>query len=151
VVAEDSEEVRMLSVKILEGQGYKVYAAPDGSECLRIVNELNGSVDMLITDVIMPDMNGKSLYMRIAEKYPHTKVLSCPVTPTAPSPRMESWKKGPPTSRNLFRLPVWLGKFERCLTADKLLSVGTEQSPFSRAGCVKLQENFNHLVGQFRM
>jgi CheY-like chemotaxis protein len=75
VVAEDSEEVRMLSVKILEGQGYKVYAAPDGSECLRIVNELNGSVDMLITDVIMPDMNGKSLYMRIAEKYPHTKVL----------------------------------------------------------------------------
>ncbi len=75
VVAEDSEEVRMLSVKILEGQGYKVYAAPDGSECLRIVNELNESVDMLITDVIMPDMNGKSLYMRIAEKYPHTKVL----------------------------------------------------------------------------
>jgi len=75
LLVEDNEQVRTLTFSILKLQGYTVLAAAGGTEALEISASHNGSIDLLLTDVIMPDMNGKDLYERIIDKYPGIKVL----------------------------------------------------------------------------
>ncbi len=75
VVAEDSDMVRMLAGEILKKNGYKVLSAKDGDECIGILSEYNGPIDLLLADVIMPDMNGKELYDRILKSFKGLKVL----------------------------------------------------------------------------
>ncbi len=75
MVVEDSEPVRKLAVNILKRQGYNVHWAPSGEECLRTFREKGYPIDLLITDVVMPDMNGKELFDRVVELAPHIKVL----------------------------------------------------------------------------
>jgi len=75
MVVEDDASVRKLAVSILERLGYRVYRAPSGGECLRILREDHHLVRLLITDVVMPDMNGKELYERVVELHPHIRVL----------------------------------------------------------------------------
>ena len=53
--------VRALARRILESQGYRVLEAKDGAEALEIAAEHGDSIDLLITDVIMPGMGGKQL------------------------------------------------------------------------------------------
>jgi two-component system cell cycle sensor histidine kinase/response regulator CckA len=75
LLAEDNDMVRELAVAILERQGYAVLPAASGAECLRMLPDLNESLDLLITDVIMPDMNGKALFQLVATQFPRVKVL----------------------------------------------------------------------------
>jgi signal transduction histidine kinase/CheY-like chemotaxis protein len=67
LVVEDDEAVRKMAVKSLEKYGYTVYAAGNGEECLKIVEHYGEKIDLLITDVIMPDMNGKELFTKVSE------------------------------------------------------------------------------------
>jgi two-component system cell cycle sensor histidine kinase/response regulator CckA len=75
LVAEDSEVVRNLAVNILERQGYTLLSAPSGAECLRLLGEQDGPLDLLLTDVVLPDMNGKALFQLVAARSPGVKVL----------------------------------------------------------------------------
>lgn len=75
LLAEDSEMVRNLTVHILERQGYTVLSGTNGTECLRLLADHDGPLDLLITDVVMPDMNGKMLFERVATRCPGIKVL----------------------------------------------------------------------------
>ena len=75
LIAEDDESVRKLAVSILKRKGYEVYWAANGHECLKLFQEKMDSIHLLITDVIMPDMNGKELYERISELKSGIKVL----------------------------------------------------------------------------
>jgi len=75
LLVEDNEQVRTLTFSILKLQGYTVLVAAGGTEALEISASHNGSIDLLLTDVIMPDMNGKDLYERVVDKYPGIKVL----------------------------------------------------------------------------
>jgi DNA-binding NtrC family response regulator len=75
IVAEDDEGVRLLTCEILEKHGYRVISAKDPEEFLRLVDDLGGDIDLMLTDVIMPGMNGKQLFERIRAGHPEMKVV----------------------------------------------------------------------------
>jgi signal transduction histidine kinase/CheY-like chemotaxis protein len=75
LLVEDNPQVRNLAGTILRRQGYELLAAESGDHAMKILAAHDGPVDLLLTDVVMPDMNGKDLYWRISEKHPDIKVL----------------------------------------------------------------------------
>ncbi len=75
LVVEDEEIVRELICDVLRGEGYRVVATDRGSEAVRLVREEFGAVDLLISDVVMPEMNGSAVARRVREISPRVKVL----------------------------------------------------------------------------
>lgn len=75
LVVEDEEIVRDLVSEILRGQGYEVLATDRGSEAARMAHEDQCGIDLLISDVVMPEMNGAEVARRIHEISPRTRVL----------------------------------------------------------------------------
>ncbi|MCF7797592.1 MAG: response regulator [Lentisphaeria bacterium] len=75
LVVEDEELARGLVVEILTKQGYYILNAPDAEAALKMSEDFEGDIDLLLTDVIMPRMNGKQLYRQMAISYPTLKVL----------------------------------------------------------------------------
>ncbi len=75
LVVEDNGQVRQLAQTILERKGYTVLTAKDGVEALAILGTGNDSVQLLLTDVVMPEMNGKELFSKVTDKYSEVKVL----------------------------------------------------------------------------
>ncbi|RLE26312.1 MAG: hypothetical protein DRJ65_05790 [Acidobacteria bacterium] len=75
LVVEDNESVRDVVCKILRTHGYTVHEATDGKDCLERVTDEGLSFDLLLTDVIMPRMNGKKLYENLAKDFPNLKAL----------------------------------------------------------------------------
>jgi two-component system cell cycle sensor histidine kinase/response regulator CckA len=75
LVVEDEEEVRKLVVRGLEGQEYRVLDAPQGLDAFLIAEEHQGPIHLLVTDVVMPKVNGCELAERIASIRPGIKVL----------------------------------------------------------------------------
>ncbi len=73
---EDEETLRNMAGKILKKHGYTVIQAGNGRAALEMMAEPgNSKIDLLVTDVIMPEMNGKALSKKLIDKYPHLKVL----------------------------------------------------------------------------
>lgn len=75
LLVEDNEQVRNLILKILERLGYKILVAQDGASALTILENHDGPVELLLTDVIMPEMNGRELFDRVSSSDPGIKVL----------------------------------------------------------------------------
>jgi PAS domain S-box-containing protein len=75
LLAEDEANLRYLARQFLEKQGYKVIEATDGAAAMQIAVAHEGVIHLLLTDVIMPGMNGRELAQRISEIRPQTKVL----------------------------------------------------------------------------
>ena len=75
MVVEDEEEVRKLAVEILRRQNYKVLEASQGEEALLICEKLDGRIHLLLTDVVMPGLNGPELARRMKYSYPEMKVI----------------------------------------------------------------------------
>ncbi|MGC2237035.1 MAG: response regulator [Pyrinomonadaceae bacterium] len=75
LLVEDEDMVRNLSRQILESCGYKVIEAENGIEALVVCENRENKIDLLVTDVVMPQMGGRELSERLARKYPHIKVL----------------------------------------------------------------------------
>lgn len=73
LVVDDEEVMRKLMTKILEKAGYTVYTATGGAEARDIL--ANNEVDMVLSDVKMPDMNGFDLLKEIKAKYPGIAVV----------------------------------------------------------------------------
>jgi len=72
---EDDDGVRGLGQRILEGQGYRVLAAPDGPSAVAVSQRYAGPIDLLMTDVVMPGMNGRQLVEEIVAHRPAIRVL----------------------------------------------------------------------------
>src|SRR3989449_112616 len=75
LVAEDEDAVRQIIEKALQARGYQVMVARDGSEALALASRHAGQIDLLVTDVIMPDMNGQVLSQRLTQVRPTIKTL----------------------------------------------------------------------------
>ena len=75
LLVEDEPHVRELVAEVLSRQGYQVIVAADGTEALGLVQEFNGQFDLLVTDVIMPQLNGPELVGRLKETLPDLKIL----------------------------------------------------------------------------
>jgi two-component system, cell cycle sensor histidine kinase and response regulator CckA len=75
VVVEDAEPVRAMAVKVLRRQGYRVYDYPNGEEALAELSKKEYEVDLLLTDVVMPGINGLVLAERVQVLLPNVRVL----------------------------------------------------------------------------
>ncbi len=75
LLAEDSDQVRQLTQRILERHGYKVLVAETGMKAMEILSTYTGPVHLLLTDVVMPGMNGRALYESVSAKYTELRVL----------------------------------------------------------------------------
>ena len=67
--------VRALVLEVLKSKGYTVLEAADGYKAITLCSDFEGSIDMLLTDVIMPGMSGRELRTRLADICPDMKVL----------------------------------------------------------------------------
>jgi len=75
LLVEDNKVVLKLGTQILEGLGYTVISADTPGEALRLSNEFAGTIDLLITDVVMPEINGRELAERLIAMRPGLKCL----------------------------------------------------------------------------
>ena len=75
LLVEDEANLRYLARQYLEKQGYKVIEAADGAVAMQIAVAHEKVIHLLLTDVIMPGMNGRELAQRICEIRPNVKVL----------------------------------------------------------------------------
>ena len=75
LLVEDEEAVLKLTQLMLEGLGYTVIVARAPGEALRLAWEHSGKIDLLMTDVVMPEMNGRDLAEKISSLHPNTRCL----------------------------------------------------------------------------
>ena len=75
LVVDDEPAVRLVTKRILQRNGYTVLEASGGHEALRVLREHPGPIQLLLSDVIMPEMNGREVAERVRERRPGIKVL----------------------------------------------------------------------------
>jgi CheY-like chemotaxis protein len=76
LLVEDNEMVRVMSSDLLEGLGYTVYSAEHPEHALALLPQITEKIDLVITDVVMPGMNGQQLFEKISADHPEiNKVL----------------------------------------------------------------------------
>ena len=75
LVCDDDETVRSLVRAMLSSSGFRVLVASSGQEALSVAAEYGGSIDLLVTDVVMPRMNGFQLAQEMAAARPGVPVL----------------------------------------------------------------------------
>ena len=75
LLVEDADPLRKLAEMFLKESGYRILSAPDGQQALQIARQHFGPIHLLLTDVVMPGMNGRVLGERLAPTQPSMKVL----------------------------------------------------------------------------
>ena len=75
LLVEDEEPVRTLAARVLRNQGYSVTEASNGAEALAIADAAEVPFDLLLTDMMMPQLGGHALAARIVARYPRIKLL----------------------------------------------------------------------------
>ena len=75
LIVEDEELVRQLTSEALEALGYRVLEAGHPAEAMKIGEEYQGAVQLLLTDVVLPQMDGKKLFDALSPLFPEMRVL----------------------------------------------------------------------------
>jgi CheY-like chemotaxis protein len=75
LLVEDEPAILRLATIMLTRQGYTVLAAPTPGEAIHLAREHSGNIDLLMTDVVMPEMNGRDLAKNLLSLYPNLKRL----------------------------------------------------------------------------
>jgi PAS domain S-box-containing protein len=75
LLVEDEEQVRKIVLAVLRRNGYSVLEAAGAKEALRIARNLDYPIDLVLTDVVMPEMSGPELVRRVREVRPGVKAL----------------------------------------------------------------------------
>jgi two-component system, cell cycle sensor histidine kinase and response regulator CckA len=75
LLVEDERAVRDLAREVMQRCGYSVLVAADGGEALAVAAKFSGVIDLLLTDVVMPNMNGRQLASQLTALRPAMKVL----------------------------------------------------------------------------
>jgi CheY-like chemotaxis protein len=75
LLVEDEDAVRSVAARVLLNQGYTVIQARNGKEALDLLSELGDSIDLVLTDVVMPDMGGLALAEKLKAERPGLRLL----------------------------------------------------------------------------
>ncbi|MFV0256113.1 hybrid sensor histidine kinase/response regulator [Candidatus Liberibacter solanacearum] len=75
LLVEDEDSVRRGSKRMLETRGYTVHEACSGTDALKVMEELQGKVDIVVSDVVMPEMDGPTLLRELRKTYPNLKFI----------------------------------------------------------------------------
>jgi CheY-like chemotaxis protein len=106
LLVEDESEVRRLTRMVLEREGFTVLEADSAMAALAVLQHRAESVDLLLTDVVMPGMTGFELGDAVAQRHPRIRQLfmsGYPGTPRPAGPRPEPVLAKPFTSAELIR------------------------------------------------
>ncbi|MBO6893315.1 MAG: response regulator [Roseibium sp.] len=75
LLVEDEEAVRAFGARALASRGYTVYEAGSGSEALEVMEETDGQIDLVVSDVVMPEMDGPTLLVELRKTRPDLKII----------------------------------------------------------------------------
>ena len=75
LIAEDEPAVRNLLQKILNSAGYQVLVASDGKKALEIADQHKRNIDLLLSDIVMPEMSGVELAKTLKSKRPEMRII----------------------------------------------------------------------------
>jgi two-component system cell cycle sensor histidine kinase/response regulator CckA len=75
LLVEDEDGLRSLNARGLRSRGYSVIEASNGIEALEALEEKNGAVDLVVSDVVMPEMDGPTLLKTMRERNPDLKII----------------------------------------------------------------------------
>jgi DNA-binding NtrC family response regulator len=75
LVVDDEPGVRRFAARALEGEGYQVHTAKDGVEALELVGALHRRLGLIITDVVMPRLDGVGLLRSVSASHPALPVI----------------------------------------------------------------------------
>jgi hypothetical protein len=102
LVVEDEAEVRQLAMAGLESFGYAVHGASRGKDALAFCAGFADKIDLVVTDVVMPDMNGRESPCKLVRCVPIPEFSSCPAILPTSSPIAEYWRITWSTYRSQF-------------------------------------------------
>ena len=74
-MVDDEPVVRRFATRVLEAEGFLVSQAVDGAEALRLVREEVPGIDAVVSDIVMPRLNGVELLQALSSTHPHLPVL----------------------------------------------------------------------------
>jgi len=75
LLVEDEEAVRAFAARALISRGYNVHEAPSGIEALEVMKEVGGAIDLVVSDVVMPELDGPSLLKELRKTRPDLKII----------------------------------------------------------------------------
>jgi two-component system cell cycle sensor histidine kinase/response regulator CckA len=75
LLVEDEDGLRSLNARGLRSRGYNVIEASNGVEAIEALEEKNGAVDLVVSDVVMPEMDGPTLLKEMRVRNPHLKII----------------------------------------------------------------------------
>ncbi len=75
LLVEDEEAVRAFAARALTSRGYKVFEAPSGIEALDVMKEAGAKIDLIVSDVVMPELDGPSLLKELRKTWPDLKII----------------------------------------------------------------------------
>ncbi len=75
LLVEDEEAVRGFSARALRKRGYEVFEAGTGVQALEVMNDLEGRIDLVVTDVMMPEMDGPTMAKEMRNENPELKII----------------------------------------------------------------------------
>ena len=75
LLVEDEDVVRSFAVRALKGRGYEVLEASTGAEALEVLEWEEGRIDIVVSDVVMPEMDGPTLLKELRRRKPDLKVI----------------------------------------------------------------------------
>jgi two-component system cell cycle sensor histidine kinase/response regulator CckA len=75
LLVEDEDNVRAFSGAGAAGDGYEVFEADSGEQALEVLDDIGGQIDLMVSDVVMPEMDGPALLLKVRERLPTLKVI----------------------------------------------------------------------------
>ena len=75
LLVEDEDNVRAFSARALRATGYEVFEADSGEQALEVLEDIGGQIDLMVSDVVMPEMDGPALLIKVRQMLPKLKVI----------------------------------------------------------------------------